>query len=81
MGKASTSVHETGWYFPGALDPGEKIPDLPDDNSPYLDAEEMVRLIEEGIAAVEDEANALEPSPKTAVMDVVDRSSSPRQSP
>lgn len=81
MGKSLASVHATGWYFPGALDPGEMIPALPDDNSPYLDAEEMVRLIEEGIAAVEDEANALEPSTQTAVMDIVDKGRSSRRSP
>lgn len=72
MGYNATSSHETGWYFPGALDPGEDV-NVPEDECPYPDSEDMILLIEQGIREAENEANAMDPSPLTAQMDVVDR--------
>jgi hypothetical protein len=58
--------NRTGWYFPGQRDlTADPLP--PIDEGPYLDSEEMVRLIEEGIAKTEREIAS------TALTATVDR--------
>ncbi len=62
----------TGWYFPGQWDLGaDPLP--PKDEGPYPDSEEMIRLIDEGIAETEREiASQSEKIASTALNNTVE---------